>query len=116
MTFDQLYNSIIQEAPLTSPVVPKVSTSAPGGMQSINAPQTPIKPQAASQQASDTNSAQSDVMNKQTNAYSANTYKIIKGLQSQIDDLTDALNKSQGIATTKKPSIMSPAVNPQLSA
>ena len=41
MTFDELYNSIMEQGPgLTVPSIPKLSLQAPGGQQTINTPTT----------------------------------------------------------------------------
>lgn len=117
MTFEELYNSIIQEAPgITVPVVPKLNLSAPGGKQLINAPQTSVKPQYSDTQAAPdgSNSSQPSKLDQQTNAYVQNTYKKIEDLKDMVNTLSDALNKSQGLPPgPKKPTFTSASVNPQ---
>lgn len=117
MTFDELYNSIIEEAPgITVPAVPKLNLSAPGGKQLINAPQTSVKSQYSDTEAAsdDSQNNQPNKIDQQTNAYVQNSYKQIKDLQDMVSALSDSLRKSQGLPPgPKKPTFTSASVNPQ---
>jgi hypothetical protein len=117
MTFDQLCKSILEEAPnITMPAVPKVSLTAPGGKQLINAPQTSVKSQYSDTEAASDSSpnAQPSKIDQQTNAYVQNSFKQIKDLQTMVSSLSDALRKSQGLPPgPKKPTFTSASINPQ---
>jgi len=117
MTFDELYNSIMEQGPgLTIPSIPKLSLQAPGGQQTINTPTT-SSASTTTQKTTTPNTPQAnqqDNINKQTNAYVQNSYKKIKDLEQMVNDLSDQLSKAQGLPPKPKtPSIMSNVVNPQ---
>ena len=114
MTFDQLCNSLLQEAPgITAPVVPKTGLSAPGGRQLINAPQTSVKPQYSDSEAA-TDAAQDAQQQPNT---SGQQTKQIQDLQTMVASLTttlDALQKAQGLPPgPKKPTFTSAPVAPK---
>lgn len=119
MTFDELYNSIMEQAPgLTVPSIPKLSLSAPGGQQTINNPST-SSASTSTQKTTPPNTPQANQqsnLDAQTNALSKNTFQKIKDLTKMVNDLSDALRTSQGLPPQpKKPEIMSSVINPQYS-
>lgn len=117
MTFDELYNSIMEQAPgLTIPSIPKLNLQAPMGQQAINNPSTSSASTTTQKTTTPNNpqANQQDNISKQTNAYVQNSYKKIKDLEQMVNSLSDQLNQAQGLpAKPKKPSIMSNVVNPQ---
>ena len=118
MTFEELYNSIMEQAPgLTIPTIPKMSLQAPVGQQNINNPST-SSASTTPQKTTNPNTPQTnqqDSMNKQTNSLVQNSFKKIKDLEGMVNDLSDQLRQSQGLPPApKKPSIMSNVVNPQM--
>ena len=106
MTFDQLYKSLLQEAPgITAPVVPKTNLTSPGGNQNINAPQTSVKPQYSGTEAA-TDGPQGDQQNKKIEE--------LEGLVAGLATTLDALQKAQGLPPgPKKPPFTSAPVAPQ---
>jgi len=118
MTFDELYNSIMEQAPgLTIPTIPKMSLQAPVGQQSINNPST-SSASTSTQKTATPNTPQAnqqDAMNKQTNAYVQNSFKKIKDLEGMVNDLSDQLRQAQGLPPApKKPTFTSASINPQM--
>ena len=118
MTFDELYNSIMEQAPgLTIPSIPKLGLQAPGGQPTINTPTT-SSATTSTQKTATPNTPQSnqqELMNKQTNAVAMNSFKKIKELEQMVNDLSDQLNVAQGLPVKpKKPSITSNVINPQI--
>lgn len=109
MTFDELYNSLMEQGPgLTIPTTPKLNLTAPGGNPSINAPSTPV---AGTQQQQTTASKTGQPQTNQANL-DPTILKKIKGLQKTVDTLTDVIAKTQGVTIPKLPEVTSDVINP----
>lgn len=109
MTFDELYNSLMEQGPgLTIPTTPKLNLTAPGGNPSINAPNTPV---ATTQQQQTSTSKTGQPQTNQANL-DPTILKKIKDLQKTVDTLSSVIGKTQGISIPKTSTGTSDVVNP----